>query len=71
MLKMCRFDDLNKSKYGVLILGFYGLLILVALLVLISAFFSGSETGVMAVNRYRLRHLSKQGNKKALNRQCP
>ncbi len=29
------------------------------LLVLLSAFFSGSETGMMALNRYRLRHLAR------------
>ncbi|SDB13813.1 Mg2+ and Co2+ transporter CorB, contains DUF21, CBS pair, and CorC-HlyC domains [Pseudidiomarina indica] len=28
---------------------------------LLSAFFSGSETGMMSVNRYRLRHLAQQG----------
>jgi Mg2+/Co2+ transporter CorB len=28
-------------------------------LILLSAFFSGSETGMMALNRYRLRHLAK------------
>jgi len=46
--------------------GFYGLLALVVILIMVSAFFSGSETGVMAVNRYRLRHLSKQGNSGAV-----
>lgn len=30
-----------------------------------SAYFSSSETGMMALNRYKLRHLSNQGNKKA------
>ncbi|CZF83832.1 Magnesium and cobalt efflux protein CorC [Grimontia celer] len=35
------------------------------LLIFISAYFSGSETGMMALNRYRLRHLSKQGHKGA------
>ena len=34
-------------------------LTLVALL-LVSAFFSGSETGMMSLNRYRLRHQSKK-----------
>lgn len=36
------------------------LLLLLLLLVLSSAFFSASETGIMAVNRYRLRHLARQ-----------
>ena len=30
-----------------------------------SAFFSGSETGMMAINRYRLKHLVKEKNKSA------
>lgn len=37
---------------------------LIVLLVL-SGFFSGSETGLMAINRYRLRHLAKSGHKGA------
>jgi Putative Mg2+ and Co2+ transporter CorB len=32
------------------------------LLIVISGYFSGSETGMMALNRYRLRHLSKSGH---------
>jgi len=40
----------------------YGVLVL---LLLLSGFFSGSETGLMAVNRYRLRHLARQGHKGA------
>ncbi len=47
-------------------MGFYGLLVVVLVLVLVSAFFSGSETGVMAVNRYRLKHLAKEGDVRAL-----
>ncbi|MEX2489461.1 MAG: HlyC/CorC family transporter [Pseudomonadales bacterium] len=31
-------------------------------LIIISAYFSGSETAMMAVNRYRLRHLSNEGH---------
>lgn len=34
-------------------------------LTIISAFFSGSETSMMAINRYRLKHLVKKGNKAA------
>lgn len=39
------------------------LLLILVLLILISAFFSGSETGLMSLNRYRLKHLAskKQG----------
>jgi len=35
------------------------------ILILISAYFSGSETGMMSLNRYRLRHLEKQKHKGA------
>jgi len=35
------------------------------LLILLSAFFSGSETSMMAINRYRLKHLVKEKNKSA------
>lgn len=38
---------------------------LIGFLILLSGFFSGSETGMMALNRYRLRHLSKSGHKGA------
>lgn len=38
---------------------------LLAILILISAYFSSSETGMMALNRYRLRHLASQGHKGA------
>ncbi len=34
-------------------------------MVVVSAYFSGSETGMMTLNRYRLRHLAKQGNRAA------
>ncbi|MFN3594225.1 MAG: HlyC/CorC family transporter [Thiobacillaceae bacterium] len=37
------------------------LLAALALLLILSAFFSGSETSMMAVNRYRLRHLAHMG----------
>ena len=38
---------------------------ILGILVLISAYFSGSETGMMSLNRYRLRHLEKQKHKGA------
>ena len=41
------------------------LISLLILLILISAFFSGSETGMMSLNRYRLRHLISKGDRKA------
>lgn len=41
------------------------LIILLLVLIFLSAFFSGSETGMMALNRYRLRHLARHGNKGA------
>jgi Mg2+/Co2+ transporter CorB len=37
-------------------------IILLAILLIVSAFFSISETSLMAVNRYRLKHLAKSGN---------
>lgn len=43
----------------------YLLLAILALLLLLSGFFSLSETSMMAVNRYRLRHLAKQGHRGA------
>ncbi len=43
------------------------LLLLILLgLVLISAFFSGSEIGLMSLNRYKLRYLAKSNNKTAI-----
>ena len=37
------------------------------LLIAVAAFFSGSETSMMAVNRYRLRHLANDGHRGAIN----
>lgn len=42
------------------------LLILVLFLVVLSAFFSASEIGMMSLNRYRLRYLVKKNHKQAL-----
>lgn len=44
----------------------YILLIVLFLLLILSGFFSLSETSMMAINRYRLKHLAKQGNRAAL-----
>lgn len=41
------------------------LFIILAVLILLSAFFSGTETALMRVNKYRVRHLAKKGNKSA------
>ena len=41
------------------------LFVALALLIGCSAFFSGSETGLMTLNRYRLRHRAKAGDKEA------
>ncbi len=38
---------------------------LLACLIVISGYFSGSETGMMALNRYRLKHLANTGHKGA------
>ncbi len=42
------------------------LFLVLAVLVVCSGFFSGAETGIMTLNRYRLRHLAKAGHKGAL-----
>lgn len=42
------------------------LLLVVFFLVVLSAFFSASEIGMMSLNRYRLRHLVKKNNKQAI-----
>jgi Mg2+/Co2+ transporter CorB len=42
-----------------------GLCVSLVFLILLSGFFSGSETGMMSVNRYRLRHLVRDKNKHA------
>ncbi|WP_148244165.1 HlyC/CorC family transporter [Enterobacter asburiae] len=41
------------------------LIVILIVMVVISAYFSGSETGMMTLNRYRLRHRAKQGNRAA------
>lgn len=40
-------------------------IIVLILLLIFSAFFSGTETAVMSINRYRLRHKAQKGDKKA------
>ncbi|SFN57688.1 HlyC/CorC family transporter [Xenorhabdus japonica] len=41
------------------------LIIILVVMVIISAYFSASETSMMTINRYRLRHLAKQGSRPA------
>lgn len=41
------------------------LIVTLIVMVVVSAYFSGSETGMMTLNRYRLRHQAKQGNRAA------
>ncbi|MCZ7835706.1 HlyC/CorC family transporter [Atlantibacter hermannii] len=41
------------------------LIVSLIIMVVVSAYFSGSETGMMTLNRYRLRHHAKQGNRAA------
>lgn len=48
-------DDISTSS----------LFIALGILILLSAFFSSSETGMMALNKYRLRHLVNENNKNA------
>ncbi len=42
---------------------------ILAFLIIVSGFFSGSETGLMSLNRYRLRHMADKKNKAALRAQ--
>ncbi|GAB2997530.1 HlyC/CorC family transporter [Psychrosphaera aestuarii] len=42
------------------------LFIALAVLIFISAYFSSSETGLMALNKYRLKHLENEGHKGAI-----
>ncbi len=44
----------------------WGLIGLLGLLLVLSAFFSGSETALMSVNRYQLRHKARQGHRGAI-----
>ena len=41
------------------------LFILLAILLILSAFFSGTETALMRVNKYRIRHLARKGHREA------
>ncbi|RDV25210.1 DUF21 domain-containing protein [Alteromonas aestuariivivens] len=41
------------------------LFIVLFVLILLSAYFSSSETGMMSINRYRLKHLQNEGNRAA------
>ena len=41
------------------------LFIILGVLILISAYFSGTETGMLSVNRYKLRHLAQSGDRGA------
>lgn len=42
------------------------LIIILIVLIFLSAYFSASETSMMTLNRYRLKHLAKQGNRSAM-----
>ena len=42
------------------------LFITLTILLALSAFFSGSETGLMSLNRYKMKHLAEQGHKGAI-----
>ena len=42
-----------------------GLISLLLVLLLLSAFFSGTETALMSLNRYRLRHKAREGHRGA------
>ena len=42
------------------------LFIILGVLIFLSAYFSSSETGIMSINRYRLKHLEKQNHRGAV-----
>ena len=42
------------------------LFVLLAILLILSAFFAATETALMRVNKYRIRHLARKGNKSAV-----
>ena len=42
-----------------------GLIVLLVVLLMFSAFFSGSETALMSLNRYQLRHKAREGHRGA------
>jgi len=44
----------------------HALFIILGLLILLSGLFSSSETGLMSLNRYRLKHLAENGNRGAI-----
>ena len=46
-------------------LPFWSQVLILMFLLVLSAFFSISETSLMAVNRYRMRHLAENGNRGA------
>ncbi|UZJ45494.1 HlyC/CorC family transporter [Marinimicrobium sp. C6131] len=50
---------MNEAPLEILFAALIGLLVL-------SAFFSSSETGMMSINRYRLKHLTKKGDHRAI-----
>src|SRR5690606_30223309 len=64
-----RQDNRSFRTTGFIVLDDASLEFLFALLLgmlILSAFFSGSETGMMSINRYRLKHLTKKGDRSAL-----
>ena len=50
-------------------LPFWSQILILMFLLVLSAFFSISETSLMAVNRYRMRHLAENGNRGAKQKQ--
>ena len=50
--------DINAFPTGYLLMS-------IGVMILLSAYFSGTETAMMALNRYRLRHLVRRGNRGA------
>ncbi len=44
----------------------WSLIVILIILLILSSFFSGSETGLVSINRYRLRHLARAGHRGAV-----
>jgi Mg2+/Co2+ transporter CorB len=53
---------LAANRYNVNELSLPGLFIALVVLIMLSAFFSGSETALLTMNRYRLKHLAERGH---------
>ena len=63
---LARYHFKNYHYWIVNTISLPGLFLFLLFLILLSGFFSGSETALMTINRYRLRHQAERGHKGAL-----